>query len=80
MFVALIIAVGVTALVAVAMMLVSLQRTARLTVVRGLASAALGIGIVAVAALGIVSVSAQPAQAAPHLSGPVVTDLQLPTK
>jgi hypothetical protein len=79
MFVALIFAVGVTALVAIVMMLVTLRRSARLTIGRGLASAALGVGVVAAAALGIVSVSAQPAQAAaPH--GQVVTDLQLPTK
>jgi hypothetical protein len=79
MFVALIFAVGVTALVAIVMMLVTLRRSARLTIARGMASAALGIGVVAAAALGIVAVSAQPAQAAaPH--GVVVDDLQLPTK
>jgi hypothetical protein len=79
MFVALLVAVGVTALVAVVMMLVTLQRSARLTLGRGFASAALGVGIVAAAAVGVVAVSAQPAQAAaPH--GPVVADLQLPTR
>jgi len=79
MFVALLVAVGVTALVAVGMMLASLKRSRRLTVPRGLASAALGIGIVAAAAVGVVAVSA-PAQAAAHPTGPVVTDLQLPTR
>jgi hypothetical protein len=79
MFVALLVAGGVTALVAVGMMLVTLRRSARLTVMRGLASAAMGVGIVAAASLGVVAVSAQPAQAvAPH--GPVVADLQLPTR
>ena len=47
MFVALLVAAGVTALVAVGMMLASLKRSRRLTVPRGLASAALGVGIVA---------------------------------
>lgn len=79
MFVALIFAVGVTALVAIVMMLVALRRSAHLTLGRTLAGLALGAGVVASAALGIVAVSAQPAQAAaPH--GPVVTDLQLPTE
>ena len=79
MFVALLVAAGVTALVAVGMMLASLKRSRRLTVPRGLASAALGVGIVAAAAVGVVAVSA-PAQAAPQPTGPVVTDLQLPTR
>jgi len=79
MFVALLVAAGVTALVAVAMMLVTLRRSARLTLVRGLASAAMGVGIVAAAAIGVVAVSAQPAQAA-ETRAPVVADLQLPTR
>ncbi|MGN6324671.1 hypothetical protein [Pseudolysinimonas sp.] len=79
MFVALLVAAGATALVAVVMMLVTLQRSARLTLVRGFASAALGVGIVAAAAVGVVAVSAAPAEAAaPH--GPVIADLQLPTR
>lgn len=79
MFVALLVAAGATALVAVVMMLVALQRSARLTIARGFASAALGVGIVAAAAGGIVAVSAQPAQAAAP-RGAVVADLQLPTR
>ena len=79
MFVALLVAAGVTALVAVVMMLVTLQRSAQLTLVRGFASAALGVGIVAAAAVGVVAVSAEPAQAAPA-PGPAVVDLQLPTR
>lgn len=79
MFVALIFALGVTALVAIVMMLVTLSRSARLTLGRGIASLALGAGVVATAALGIVAVSAQPAQASPT-HGPVVADLQLPTE
>jgi hypothetical protein len=79
MFVALIVAVGVTALVAVAMMLVTLARSARLTVARGLASAALVLGVLATASVGVVALSAQPAQAAAP-TGHVVTDLQLPTR
>jgi hypothetical protein len=79
MFVALIIAVGVTALVAVAMMLVTLRRSARLTLARGMASAALAVAVIIIAAGGVVAASAQPAQAAAP-SAPVVTDLQLPTR
>jgi hypothetical protein len=78
MFVALLVALGVTALVAVGMMLVSLQRSARLTIARGLVSAGLGLGVVAAVATGVLALSAQPAQAAAPVSS--VVDLQLPTR
>jgi len=77
MFVALILAAGVTALVAVGMMLVALLRSRRLTLGRSMLGAALAVGVVAASATGIVAVSAQPAQAAP---APMITDLQLPTR
>lgn len=79
MFVALIVALSVTALVAVGMMLVTLRRSARLTVARGLASAALGVGVVAAAATGVLALSAQPAQAAAPVTS-TSADLQLPTR
>ncbi len=79
MFVALIVALGATALVALAMMLVTLRRSARLTVARGMASGALALGVLAAAATGIVAVSTQSAEAAAP-SAPLVADLQLPTR
>jgi hypothetical protein len=78
MFVALLVALGVTALVAVGMMLVSLQRSARLTIARALVSVGLGLGVVAVVATGVLALSAQPAQAVAPVSS--VVDLQLPTR
>ncbi|GAA2087298.1 hypothetical protein GCM10009840_26490 [Pseudolysinimonas kribbensis] len=78
MFVALLVALGVTALVAVAMMLVALQRSARLTIARGLVSLGLCLGVVAVVATGVLALSSQPAQAAAPVS--TVVDLQLPTR
>src|SRR5688572_23324226 len=65
LFAAVILAAGVTALVALAMMLFSLRRSSRLTVVRGAATLFLGLGVVAVATLGIVAVSPGSAQATP---------------
>ena len=81
MFVALILAAGVTALVAVGMMLVSLSRNARLTIGRGLLSGVMAVGVVAASVTGIVAVSAQPAQAQPaDRTGAQIVDLQLPTR
>jgi len=78
MFAALIVALGATALVAVGMMTVTLGRSSRLTVGRGVASAALALGVVVAATTGVLALSAQPAQAAaPTIS---TIDLQLPTR
>ena len=85
---AVILAGGVTALVAVAMMLFSLHRSARLTVRRTAASIALGIGVIAIAGVGVAAVSAAPAQAAvTTVQNPVTDtgagaspDIQLPTE
>jgi hypothetical protein len=78
MFVALLVALGATALVAIGMMLVALRRNARLTIARGLVSLGLGLGVVAVVATGVLALSAQPAQAAAPVNS--VVDLQLPTR
>lgn len=86
LFAAVIVAAGVTALVALGMMLLSMHRSARLTVLRGLATAGLGLGVVAVAVGGVLAVSPSSAQATTDTTGPtyVVTsnddpDIQLPT-
>jgi multisubunit Na+/H+ antiporter MnhB subunit len=82
---AVITAAGVTALVALGLMVVALHRSARLTAVRGAATVALGLGVIAVAALGIVAVSPGAAQATTDDAAPLIVpaedgpDLQLPT-
>lgn len=60
---AVIFAGGVTALVAIAMMVVRQYRTAQLTAGRGILSVSLGLGIMALAGLGIVALSPIAAQA-----------------
>ena len=85
---AVIMAGGVTALVAVGMMLWSLHRSARLTVRRTALSIVLGIGVIAIAAVGVAAVSVSPAQAAVTTTQNPVTDtgagispdIQLPTE
>ncbi len=88
---AVILAGGVTALVAIGMMILSLHRSARLNVVRGALSLALVVGVIAIPGFGVVALSAQPAQATPNFSQPSVqqqmvdsgtgpTDIQLPTE
>lgn len=84
LFAAVIIAAGVTALVALGMMLYGMHRTSRLTALRGLATAGLGLGVVAIAVGGVLAVSPSAAHAAPEQAPPtyVVTpddDIQLPT-
>ncbi|WP_395640555.1 hypothetical protein [Pseudolysinimonas sp.] len=84
LFAAVIVAAGVTALVALGLMLFGMHRSARLTVLRGLATAGLGLGVVTIAIGGVVAVSPTSAQAAPEQSGPTYVvssddDLQLPT-
>lgn len=86
LFAAVIVAAGVTALVALGMMLFGMHRSARLTALRGLATAGLGLGVVSIAVAGVLAVSPASAQAAPDQTGPtyVVTShddpgLQLPT-
>lgn len=85
-FAAVIVAAGATALAALAMMVFGMHRTSRLTALRGLATAGLGLGVVSIAVGGVLAVSPASAQAAPDQSGPtyVVTSddepsLQLPT-
>lgn len=86
LFAAVIVAAGATALVALGMMLLGMHRSARLTVLRGLATAGLGLGVVSIAVGGVLAVSPTSAQATPDHSGPtyVVTSdddpaIQLPT-
>jgi formate hydrogenlyase subunit 3/multisubunit Na+/H+ antiporter MnhD subunit len=85
LFAAVIVAAGVTALVALGMMLIGMHRHSRLTALRGLATVGLALGVVSVAVGGVLAVSPTSAQAASDLSGPtyVVTnddpDIQLPT-
>lgn len=78
---AVILAGGVTALVAIAMMVVRQYRTAQLTAGRGMLSVSLGLGIMALAALGIVALSPVAAEASvsPSSSTSSVVDVQLPT-
>jgi hypothetical protein len=84
LFAAVIVAAGVTALVALGIMLFGMQRSGRLNVLRGLATAGLSLGVIAIAVGGVVAVSPSSAQASPEHTGPtyVVTsddDTQLPT-
>lgn len=80
-----IVAAGITALVALGWMVVLLHRSARLTVVRGVLSASLALGVVAVAAAGVLALSPASAQAAPKVANSYVVveheewDIQLPT-
>jgi multisubunit Na+/H+ antiporter MnhB subunit len=83
---AVIVAAGVTALVALGMTMFTLHRSARLTVLRALGTAGLGLLVVAAAAIGVLTVSPASAQAAPGDTAPAVSttvdddlDLQLPT-
>ena len=84
LFAAVIVAAGVTALVALGLMIFGMHRSARLTALRGLATAGLSLGVIAIAIGGVVAVSPSSAQAAPEQTGPtyVVTsddEVQLPT-
>lgn len=84
LFAAIIVAAGVTALVALGMMLFGMYRSARLTALRGLATAGLGLGVIGIAVGGVLAVSPTSAQAAPEQSGPTIVvtpddDVQLPT-
>ena len=85
LFAAVIAAAGVTALVALGMMVFGMHRHSRLTAMRALATVGLALGVITVAVGGVLAVSPSSAQAAPEQTGPtyVVTsgerDLQLPT-
>lgn len=85
LFAAVIVAAGVTALVALGMMLFGMHRSSRLTALRGLATAGLALAVVSIAVGGVLAVSPTSAQAALEEVGPtyVVTsdeaDVQLPT-
>lgn len=83
---ALVVAAGVTALVALGMMLAALHRTSRLTVGRGILTGTLALGVVGVAAGGVLAVSPSSAQATPEVGNTYVIvdtgeewDIQLPT-
>ncbi|MEP6843092.1 MAG: hypothetical protein ABJA11_06195 [Pseudolysinimonas sp.] len=81
---AVIFAGGITALVAIAMMVVRQHRAAQLTAGRGVLSLSLGLSIVALAGLGVVALSPISAQASvtpvsSTTGTSTVVDLQLPT-
>jgi phage gp45-like len=85
---AVILAGGVTALVAIVMMVVRQYRAAQLTAGRGALSVSLGLAIMALAGLGIVALSPIAAQASTtsvgsttgtSTTGTSVVDVQLPT-
>lgn len=85
-FAAVIIAAGVTALVALGMMIFAMHRSARLTGLTGLATAGLALGVVTIAVGGVLAVSPTVAQASPDDAARYVVtsstdgpDLQLPT-
>jgi hypothetical protein len=79
---ALVLAGGITAVVAIAMMIVKQHRAARLTASRGVLSVTLGLGVLALAGLGIVALSPVSAQAVATVSSTstTVVDVQLPTR
>jgi len=79
---ALLLAGGVTAAVAIGMMIAKQYRTARLTASRGVLSVSLGLGVLALAGLGIMALSPVSAQAVVPVSSTssTVTDVQLPTR
>jgi len=84
LFAAVIVAAGATALAALGMMLFGMHRSARLTALRGLATAGLGLGVITIAIGGVLAVSPSSAQAVPDLAGPTIVvttgdDVQLPT-
>ena len=85
---AVILAGGVTAVVAIAMMVVRQYRAAQLTPGRGVLSVTLGLGVMALAGLGIVALSPVAAQASvtpansttvSSTSSTSSVDIQLPT-
>lgn len=79
---AIILAGGVTSVVAIAMMIVRQRRSAQLTIGRGVLSVTLGLGMLALAGLGVVAVSPVSAEAQTSVvsSTTNAVDLQLPTK
>jgi hypothetical protein len=84
MLAAVIVAAGVTALVALGLMLIGMHRTARLTALRSLGTVGLGAGVVALAVGGVVALSPSSAQAETPSNGPTYVvsshdDIQLPT-
>lgn len=84
LFAAVIIAAGVTALVALGLMLVGMYRSAGLTALRGLGTLGLGLGVVAIAVGGVVAISPTSAQAETPSNAPTYVvssndDVQLPT-
>ena len=81
---ALLLAGGVTVVVAIAMTIVKQHRAAQLTATRGALGVSLGLAVLALAGLGIVALSPVSAQAVGHTTvsssgSEVVVDVQLPT-
>ena len=80
---AIIVAGGITAAVAIAMMLVSQYRASVLTATRGALAVTLGVGVLALAGLGVVALSPVSAQAITTVSSvtsSTTVDVQLPTR
>ena len=83
---AVIVAAAVTALVAVGMAFFAMHRTARLTGLRVLAAAGVGLTVVSIAVGGVLAISPTSAQATPDQAAPYVVTtsgdgrgVQLPT-
>ena len=83
---AVIAAAGVTALVALVMMVGALHRSRRLSLLHALGTAGLALGVVAVSTFGVLAVSPQSAQASDEEQRPGISyvvdegpDTQLPT-
>lgn len=82
---AILLAGGVTVVVAIAMTIVSQHRAARLTRSRGLLSVTLGLSVMALVGLGIAAISPAPAQtvvvsSVTSTGSSSDVDVQLPTK
>lgn len=77
---AIVFAGGVTAVVAIVIMAVQQHRAARLTASRGALSVTLGLGVLALAGLGIVALSPVSAEASTPPVSHSVVDVQLPTE
>lgn len=75
-----ILAGGVTSVVAIVMMVVSQYRADRLTRARGALSVSLAIGVMALAGLGVASLSPVSAQAVTTATTHSIVDVQLPTE
>ncbi len=75
-----ILAGGVTSVVAIVMMVVSQHRAGHLSRSRGALSVSLAIGVMALAGLGVASLSPVSAQAVTTATPHSIVDIQLPTE